>query len=455
MPGKRIYFAAAIAFLIQTWNLFAYDTDSIQIHGFVSQGFLKSSANNYLTNTEDGSFEFNEFGINFSSQLSDGLHLGMQFFARDLGSLGNDEVVIDWAYADYYYNRFLGIRIGKIKIPNGLFYENRDIDMLRTNILLPQGVYNEGWRDTFKSMKGLGIYGELPLNILGDIYYQGIYGLVSPEPEDGQSKFLNNKLSMEISDYDMDYSACFDAKWSPPIPGLRLGVNSIGLKYKADSTTQEAFLWKLFSVSKYFENVGGGLPGGMDDIPDEETMETLYQIARNGGYDYIGRECTLEATVYNWSLLVEYIWGNLILSAEYTRTYSEMSMWDKTTREIMVEDFDTPGKKMENEMEGYYGSIRYRFCDWYEMEVYYSVYYPDVDDKDGSWNSSITKQAASNNWQKDWALASRFDINSNWLVKLEVHAIDGTAVMYAQDQDDPSDVEEEWFLFAAKMTYNF
>ena len=109
---KKITAMALIFFSIEILaNHSAKAQDPVQIHGFLSQGYLKSSANNYLADTEDGTFQFNEFGINFTTDLADGLHMGMQLFARDLGSLGNDDVIIDWAYADYFYKSWLGIRI--------------------------------------------------------------------------------------------------------------------------------------------------------------------------------------------------------------------------------------------------------------------------------------------------------------------------------------------------------
>ena len=47
------------------------DFNGINIHGFISQGYLKSSDNNYQGNTEDGTFEFNEIGLTFSTELTD------------------------------------------------------------------------------------------------------------------------------------------------------------------------------------------------------------------------------------------------------------------------------------------------------------------------------------------------------------------------------------------------
>jgi len=40
----------------------------LQVHGFISQGFLYTSDNNYLANSSRGSFEFTELGLNFTLQ---------------------------------------------------------------------------------------------------------------------------------------------------------------------------------------------------------------------------------------------------------------------------------------------------------------------------------------------------------------------------------------------------
>ena len=59
--------------------------DDLEIHGFASTGYLKSTANNFLVLSEEGSFEFNEAGLNVSTSLTDDIRVGMQLFAKDLG----------------------------------------------------------------------------------------------------------------------------------------------------------------------------------------------------------------------------------------------------------------------------------------------------------------------------------------------------------------------------------
>src|SRR3569833_779458 len=113
----------------------------VVFHGFASQGYIKSSNGNQypVSDSADGSFNFNDFGINFSKQLSPELRVGMQLFAQSRGNLGKDVVTVDWAYGDYRYQDWLGVRVGKVKIPLGLYNTSRDNDALRNPILLPRG----------------------------------------------------------------------------------------------------------------------------------------------------------------------------------------------------------------------------------------------------------------------------------------------------------------------------
>jgi hypothetical protein len=71
----------------------AVDFDrELHVHAFVSQGFLKSTDNDFLADSSRGSFEFFEAGLNVSRAMSDQLRLGMQLFSRDLGPNGDYKV---------------------------------------------------------------------------------------------------------------------------------------------------------------------------------------------------------------------------------------------------------------------------------------------------------------------------------------------------------------------------
>jgi hypothetical protein len=78
--------------------------------------------------------------------------------------------------------------------------------------------------------------------------------------------------------------------------------------------------------------------------------------------------------------------------------------------------------------------------DWLETGYYYSKFIYDSD-KEGDSNELY-----------DHCLSFRFDINLNWLCKLEAHMMNGE---YAVAPDDDGHTYSEWMLFGAKMTYTF
>src|SRR5229473_4457007 len=83
----------------------------VQVHGFVSQGFVYTSNNNWLTmNTSQGSAAFTDFGVNLSSRINDKLRVGAQLYDRNLGQLGQYHPSLDWAVVDYRFRNWFCFR---------------------------------------------------------------------------------------------------------------------------------------------------------------------------------------------------------------------------------------------------------------------------------------------------------------------------------------------------------
>jgi hypothetical protein len=400
---SKKYFLGLLLFLIAFAEpVSAIEQAGVEIHGFISQGFLWSNHNNALSaKTEDGSFEFNEMGINFIKELNDRLRVGTQFFSRDLGRTGNNEIVVDWAYGDYRWKDWLGIRAGLMKIPHGLYNENRDQDMVRTPVFLPQSIYPEIERDYYTRMWGGEIYGSIFLNQFGTISYRGLIGAYNPDKDNSGLRILvegGGTIEVEKFNHGIQYSG--GIQWDTPLKGLRFGVTGwIMNDAGADLTTKIAF--------------GPNLPAGTDAPIYVKRWSTVYSL--------------------------EYSWENLKIATAYrlenTKTLWPVFKWDTNV-----------------DLEGYYLSASYRFTDWLEIGSYYSVYYPDNSDKDGN-RFKIYGGDDFAAWQKDFAFTTRFDFNENWLLKLEAHAIDGTADLLSSDNMDG--VDRRYFLFAAKVTFSF
>jgi len=61
---------------ISASSLYAQDLAGIEIHGFVTQGFLFSSNNNYLTmKSSDGSVQWTDGAVSVSDSLTDKLRV--------------------------------------------------------------------------------------------------------------------------------------------------------------------------------------------------------------------------------------------------------------------------------------------------------------------------------------------------------------------------------------------
>jgi len=106
--------------------------------------------------------------------------------------------------------------------------------------------------------------------------------------------------------------------------------------------------------------------------------------------------------------------------------------------------------EVELDSESYYVSGSYRFNDWFTLGAYYSVLYPDKNDKDGE-NLAVDHRA----WEKDLAVSLRFDINEFWIVKLEGHAVDGTANVLVLDNENSDYSEGNWYYGALKISFSF
>ncbi len=413
---RKPYFFIMICIFTSHMSLHAAGVNGVDIHGFLSQGYLISSDNNYFTETTEGSFQFNEMGINFSSKLTPKLHVGIQLFAYDLGDLGNDKVTLDWVFADYHWQEWLGIRVGKIKIPLGLYNEVRDVDLVRTFINLPQSVYQERYREAWVAMKGAGLYGNVESAMLGALGYQLQVGSMDAGKDSGSAKHLRTAMGYyePAEDFDMDLAYAGKVSWQTPVIPCRLAASVLKYGFTIPMALNTAYSSPISSF----------------DMDLDEFVS------------YIGS--------------VEYIWKNLVMVCEYSEIDSDGILSGPSGITL----------SLKNTIQGYYGSISYRFYDWFELGTYYSVYYLNDADKDGKKNIAMFPYKKDFQiWSKDACLTARFDINSHWVCKVEGHIMNGAADLFETDNLDEAipvvggmpnlDIEEDWFLFGMKLSYFF
>lgn len=385
---------AAIAILLGASLAHAQGEPSdIQIHGFVSQGYVKTTSNNYLAQSgrKQGSFDFTEVGINFTKPLSDKLRVGVQLFAHDLGPLGNYSPQFDWYYLDYRLFDWLGIRAGKTKLPWGLYNESNDIDAGRVQVLLPQSLYPVANRESLFAQTGAELYGDVALGGAGSLEYRLYGGTI----------FLNiADVTAQFKNFDVAYDLGGRVMYRPPVEGLQLGTSLQAVRFDFSFTPNEAQLADYQAKGQLPADFGG-------------TIDVALPIKL-------------------WVASVEYQVERLSLAAEFGRNFGSYQ-----TTLVM------PDVKVKT--QGAYVMGSYQVRPWFTPGLYYSAYFPDVD--------HIKKRST---YQHDVAATLRFDITPNWLVKAEGHYMHGTAALRPELNGTARDkLTKDWGVFLLKTTAYF
>jgi hypothetical protein len=287
----------------------------LEIHGFVSQGALLSSANNYLADTSRGSFEFSEAGLNFTLPAADRLSLGVQLFSGKLGPLGDYRAVLDWYYLDYHWEDWLGIRAGRVKLPFGLYNDSSDIDSARTAILLPQSIYPAQNRDFLLAQTGFEVYGYASLGSAGALDYRAYAGTIFLELKQQPSS------PIVVDTLKVPYVAGGRVLWTSPLDGLRLGGS---LQFLRLDTTLIA-----------------------PPSPDRTDLR-------------------IPATL--WVASAEYVLNDLLFAVEYSRWLVKT----ESNRPSTIPSSSTTSERA-------YALATYRVNSWLQTGAYYSLLFPNVD----------------------------------------------------------------------------
>lgn len=408
---QRFIFSACLLFILtQHSPLMAFElSEALQIHGFLSQGYIDSTNNNFLSDSLGGTYEFTDVGLNANLSLAEDVRIGGQLIYRNLGNYSEDEISIDWAMMDYQPLDFFGLKVGKIKMPLGLYNENRDSDFLLPMIFLPQSVYDETRRDTYLAYVGAGIYGNFTVGSGGDCDYHFFLGEVDFPADSVQQASSEQSIISQINKNNVLPLS----KQNPDIPDEFYSVER-----ESDNLYGGAVVYNSSLIS--------GLRLGASFL--HATFETYV----NGSSQLAG-----ETVIHGkFVLSAEYSWQDFVFVTEYNETDRTSTMYDKTS--------------LDGPSQSWYGMINYSPFESWTFSAMYDEFYTLKDDKDGSLKVSTDPSSA---WRKDVGLGARWEINPSWIVKVEYHWIDGLAMK--QDTSTDSTAERYWSYGAARISFNF
>jgi hypothetical protein len=347
---------------------------TVQVHGFLSQGFVYTNDNNWLTmNTSQGSAAFTDFGVNMSSQVTDKFRIGAQGYDRNLGQLGQYHPSLDWAVADYRLKSWFGVRGGKVKTTLGLYNDTQGEDFLRTFALLPQSVYPTDLRDATISHLGADMYGEISFrHRLGVLAYTAYAGHRNDSIYSGYPYYLSS-FGADIKSYGgLQYGG--DLRWSTPLKGLLIGA----------SRMNEDITGKGSAINPF--DPGAGL------VPYSESSKADWTNQFYG----------------------EYVVGRFRIDSEYRRYWRNQELFSGTSESFA-------------DIRGWYVSGAYRICKRLQIGSYYSHY--TISNIVGGALSAFYPPATDTtipaNHDYDKVITGRVDLNKFWNVKVEGHFMNG------------------------------
>ena len=373
------------------------DFPGVQFHGFVSQGAYVSTGNNVLGPSKKGSVEFTEAALNASSEVADRLRVGMQLFTRDVGPFGDYKIVLDWAFLDYRWKEWIGMRAGRVKMPFGLYNEVNDVPGGRLPILLPQSIYPVSSRDFLLALTGAAIYGSPLLGKAGAIDYQVFFGTV----------FIDLSETPGFLGTHTRRAGGAQVFWRTPIEGLRIGPSFLNARMDFDLQLDQMTVDQLV--------MAGAVPADFDGRAQLRFHDANLLI---GSVEY-------EAT--RWSF-----------AAEYCRQLVHVD----TTPDGLVADQDL-------DSERFYLLAAHRLTEDTMVGGYASFLFNDVDNRSGD-GLPVPHTA----YQLDYAATGRHNINEFWQVKLEAHLMRGTGGLSPADNPG-GNLEKTWGLFLAQTVLSF
>lgn len=370
--------------------------ERLQVHGFASQGAVKTTANRFFGDSENISFDFTEIGVNASYRANPRLLVAGQILARRAGEMYDGTPSLDYALADITLDasarRILGLRLGRFKNDLGLYNATRDVPFTRPSIFLPQSVYYDRVRNLMLSSDGLAAYGAY----YGDAGHLSLT-LAGGWPvidENVEWAYLGNDFPGEIRANEIVWTGSL---WCTVLDErLKVGLSAATLAMRFDP------------------DVGSGVAAG--------TTELIYGIAS-----------------------LQYYTQHVTLSAEYGRQPLEWEGYGPLF----------PDQKRTG--EGYYLQSAFRVFPNFEVMLRYEEGFADRNDRRGSNDFPVISGLLPNHvyYFKAGTLGLRWDLNPHVMLRADYQINSGTFTLSNRENPDPFASGANWNAVAIEIAVRF
>ena len=384
-----------------------------ELHGFISQTFLKSTKRDYLIKeSSKGSINYSEMGLNISGSPEPRYRYSLQVLFREFGEEGGFEPTLDFGFFDARLTDQIGVRVGKVRFPLGIQNEYRDVDAGRITLLPQQSIYPESFRPLMINIQGLDLYGHQQLGDFGEANFRLFGGSIDIRDDFFFTTTMRNSFNSPNSEID-----------GRRVGGAWMGWESLDGNFSAYASF--AALRGFISVEST-DLFNGGLPIAIPISMDKglrlDVDTFIYGI---------------EHHMNDWSLRAEY--NHFQPSTEYTEEL-------KSTVSSMIGAAFPLGTEVNGGSDDSYG--------WY-LELTYDHPGPLSGALSYSDYVSDTTKSSSDpgNHREAMTFSLRYDISENLIGKAEFHRFDGRAVFKGFATNTNQD--RIWTLSALRLTYSF
>lgn len=288
--------AAAVAALALTLLLVAPAgaqgaLSSVEIHGFGGWAYAETDGLDYTLGDGDGRYDTAEFALNVSARPTENLSVVAQVYLESNDDDANEDkdVELDYAFAEWFVNDALKLRVGRVKHPFGLYGEVFDVGTLRPFYLLPQSIYGPNGY-TAKAYNGVGITGSTSFGSGWTLQYDAYAGEIEGDFEvpgllvaTEEGLFLEPEVSLGFTVEDTVGGRLV---LSTPVEGLSFGASAytgdeqVGLETVAAATRTTWVLHGEYLADRWTVRTEWGVLENEDQFEDE------------GGYVELARKLT-------------------------------------------------------------------------------------------------------------------------------------------------------------------
>lgn len=427
MNFKQSFFFVSLlgGTLSLTAAAFAAGTPALEIHGALSATAGYSDRYNYLGDTKDTLDMFsNEVTVNGTHRFANGIRFGAQIYGYRLDDFR--DLVVDFAQFDHSFNEAVGIRLGRGKQAVGLYGDTQDIDIIRPLALLPLNAYPKTMRTNGASYDGAAIYGSISLQRAGSLDYH-VYGGIPAKyrSDDPWLLVMNDSAPATVTEVDdLGRLLAGSLYWNTPLTGLKLGSS-------VARTTGTELLAAMRSSANLAMAAG-----------DVRLLPTRFPP---GMWDNViaGRPAVMKQdAVTHYVYSAEYTRGDWVFAGEYRTT----TVHSESNLPVLG-----PGS-YSNRQDNFYLMATWQAAPKWQLAAFYEEGYANTHDRRGR---SYLSTPAHHAWTKETCAAVSYNLTDWWLVKLQAHAINGTALLSGRYNPAIAQWKSNWTYLVLKTTISF